>query len=427
MNEEQKQKVAVFRFGVIADFVTGARLTHGEKRRLLRDKCARKYEIPFSRRTSIGVSTIRDWIARYQAAGDNLEALYPAARSDNGKPRSIDEETAAALVRVRQEMPTATIDSVIAAMYERQLATPGTRLASTSVWRFLTAQGLMASPTAVAVDRRKFEAELPNDMWQSDVMHGPYVTALDGRQRKTYLIAFIDDHSRLIPHAAFYLSENLACFLDAFEQALLKRGLPRKLYVDNGSAYRSHQLEHTCASLAIALIHAKAYQPQGKGKIERFFRTVRMQFLPTVTHETRLDALNTALVAWIEGYHQRRHSSTGTNPFQRFVASMQCLRAAPAELKDHFRIVVRRTVAKDRSVTIDGRLYEAPVSLIGKRIDLYYHNRDMHRVEARVNQQSYGELRPVNLTVNCSVKRDRNRLTQIETAIPATPQGGKIW
>ena len=426
MDEEQKQKVAVFRFGVIADFVTGAQLPRGERRRLLRDKCARKWEIPFSARTFIGISTIRDWIARYRAAGADLQALYPAGRSDSGKPRRIDEETAAALVRVRQEMPTATVDSVIAAMYERQLVAPGIRLASTSVWRFLTAHGLMASPMAAAVDRRKFEAELPNDMWQSDVMHGPYVT-VEGRQRKTYLIAFIDDHSRLIPHAAFYLSENLACFLDAFEQALLKRGLPRKLYVDNGSAYRSHQLEHTCASLAIALIHAKAYQPQGKGKIERFFRTVRAQFLPTVARETRLEALNTALCAWLDGYHQRDHRSTGICPFQRFVANMQCLRAAPADLKDHFRIVVRRTVAKDRSVPIDGKLYEAPVSLIGRRIDLYYHKSDMQRVEARVNGKSYGELRPVDTNVNCHVKRDRKGCTQIEVAKPATPQGGKIW
>jgi hypothetical protein len=66
----------------------------------------------------------------------------------------------------------------------------------------------MPSAAAPAVDRRKFEAELPNDIWQSDVMHGPYVM-VEGRRRKTYLIAFIDDHSRLIPHAAFYLSENL--------------------------------------------------------------------------------------------------------------------------------------------------------------------------------------------------------------------------
>ena len=426
MDQEQKKQVAVFRFAVIADFVTGAHLAPGDKKRLLRDKCARKWSIPFSRRTSIGPSTIRDWIACYQASAGKLEALYPAARSDNGKSRSIDEETAASLIRLRQQMPTATIADLIATMYRRQLVSPRTRLAPTSVWRFLTHHGLMPSKGTPNVDRRKFEAELPNDIWQSDVMHGPYVTVA-GRQRKTYLIAFIDDHSRLIPYAAFYLSENLAAFTDAMQKALLTRGLPRKLYVDNGAAYRSHHLEHVCASLAIALIHAKPYQPQGKGKIERFFRTVRMRFLPTVVDQTCLDDLNSALAAWLDAYHHRCHSATGLCPFQRFADHVQCLRAAPADLKDHFRIVVRRTVAKDRTVTLDGRLYEAPVALIGKRIDLYYHPDQVHRVEARLNHKSYGQLRPVDLAVNCRVKRDHNNSTQINTIADNNPKGGQIW
>jgi transposase InsO family protein len=115
------------------------------------------------------------------------------------------------------------------------------------------------------IDRRKYEAELPNDIWQSDVMHGPKVV-VNQRRRKAYLIAVFDDHSRLVPFAGFYLSENLAALKDAFEKALIKRGLPRKLYVDNGSAFRSRQLEHVCASLAIALIHSTAHQPQGKLK-----------------------------------------------------------------------------------------------------------------------------------------------------------------
>jgi hypothetical protein len=279
---------------------------------------------------------------------------------------------------------------------------------------------------APAVDRRKFEAELPNDIWQSDVMHGPAVL-VDGRRRKAYLIAFIDDHSRLVPYAAFCLSENLEAFLDAFEQALLRRGLPRKLYVDNGSAYRSRHLEHICAQLAIAMIHAKAYQPQGKGKIERFFRTVRMQFLPTLPADTPLDALNCAWQTWLNGYHQRRHSATGVSPWQRFADHMQCLRTAPENLKDYFRIVARRRVAKDRSVTLEGRLYEAPVTLIGKRIDLLYHKSNFKRVEARLNNQTYGFLRPVDLAVNCRIKRDRNRNTQIEPVQRVAPKGGKIW
>lgn len=426
MDEEQKKQVAVFRFGVIADFVTGARLPRADRCRLLAEKCARKWTIPFSHRTRIGKSTLRDWITRYHAGGQRLEALYPGDRNDSGKSRSIDSETAANLVQLRKEMPKATVASIIEVMQRRQLVSPGTRLLPTSVWRFFTRHSLMPSAAPAAVDRRKFEAELPNDIWQSDVMHGPLVM-LEGRRRKAYLIAFIDDHSRLIPQAAFYLSENLEAFLNAFEQALLKRGLPRKLYVDNGAAYRSRQLEHTCAQLSIALIHAKAYQPQGKGKIERFFRTVRMQFLPTLPAETSLDALNATWQLWLATYHQRRHSATGSSPWQRFAEHMQCLRTAPENLKDYFRIVARRTVAKDRSVTLEGRLYEAPVSLIGKRIDLLYNKGNIKRVEARLNNQSYGFLRLVDLAVNCRVKRDRNRNTQIVAGEPPAPTGGKIW
>jgi transposase len=200
MDEEQKKQVAVFRFGVIADFVTGARLPRAGRQRLLALKCARKWTIPFSHRTRIGKSTLRDWIARYRAGGQQLAALYPKDRSDNGKPRRIDPETAANLVQLRKQMPQATVAAVIEAMHRRQLLAPGDILAPTIVWRLFTRHGLMPSAAAPAVDRRRFEAELPNDIWQSDVMHGPLVMR-EGRRRKAYLIAFIDDHSGLIPHA----------------------------------------------------------------------------------------------------------------------------------------------------------------------------------------------------------------------------------
>ncbi len=426
MEEEKKKQIAVFRFGVIADFVTGVRLHRGEKERLLADKCARKWTIPYSNRTSIGRSTIRDWISNYQNGGCRLEALYPRDRSDKGKSRSIDNETATNLICVRNEFPKATVETLIRIMRQRQLILAGTRLNATNVWRFLHQHGLMPESQAAGVDRRKYEAELPNDIWQSDVMHGPQVL-VNERRRKAYLIAFIDDHSRLVPFAKFYLSENLASFLDAFEKALVKRGLPRKLYVDKGSAFRSRQLQHVCASLAIALIHSTAYQPQGRGKIERFFRTVRTQFLPSLTEPSSLEDLNTALDLWLDQYHQRRHSAIAQSPLQRYGANIQCLRVAPDDLKDHFRIVLRRTVAKDRSVTINGRLFEAPVALIAKRIDLLYHKDQPLRVEARLSGQSYGMLQPVDLAVNCRVRRDKNNNTQIQTEGSRPPSGGKIW
>ena len=267
MTEEEKMAVATFRFGVIAEFVNGPAPEYGEKERLLREKCARKWDIPHSSKTRISRSTILRWIADYKAGNNKLEALYPKDRNDRGKSRSLDEETSLALIRLRNELPKATAIKLMKQMNERGLVTPGIELNLSTVYRFLHRHDLMARPGKKPEDRRKYEAQLPNDLWQADVMHGPKVE-FEGRQRKTYLIAIIDDHSRLIPYARFYLSEKLSCWLDALEQALARRGLPRKLYVDNGAAFRSKQFEATAASLSIVLIHSRPYKPQGKGKIE---------------------------------------------------------------------------------------------------------------------------------------------------------------
>lgn len=129
-----------------------------------------------------------------------------------------------------------------------------------------------------------------------------------GRLRKTYLFAFIDDMSRLIPHAEFYLHERLDSYIESFQKAIGKRGLPRKLYVDNAPAFKSQLLSHATASLGIALIHSKPYQPEGRGKIERWFKTVRMQFLSTIPDGLPLDELNRRLNEWIDKqYHTAVH------------------------------------------------------------------------------------------------------------------------
>jgi putative transposase len=266
MTEEKNKAIAVFRFGVIHEFVGGAMLSNAEKRRLIREKCARKWIIPYSSRTRISENTLYRWIRRYRKSGGRIESLYPHKRNDQGKHRVLTGEDIANVVNARKDHPHLPVKTLLAHLKRNHLVPPKTGL--TTIYRVLHQNGMMQNEPSPE-DRRKFEAPSPNDIWQSDVMHGPKVD-VNGTRRKTYLIAFLDDHSRLIPFAAFYLSENLAAFMDAFEKALMKRGLPRKLYVDNGPAYRSHKLEFTCASLSIALIHARPYKPQGKGKIEDF-------------------------------------------------------------------------------------------------------------------------------------------------------------
>ena len=427
MHEDEKREVAVFRFGVIHDFVSGVHLDRGEQERLIREKCGRKWVIPYTSRTRLSRSTILRWIKRYKDSNGKLESLYPSSRSDRGVSRGMDEETGLALIHLRKELPKATVSMLIETMQKRRLVSPGVTLNLSTVYRFLHQHNLMNPERGKPVDRRKFEVELPNDLWQSDSMHGPRVE-VHGKRRKTYLLAFLDDHSRLVPHAQFYLSEGLNCYLDALKQALLRRGLPRKLYLDNGPAFRSKHLEHISASLGVALIHASPYKPQGKGKIERFFRTVRMQFLPGFKGKT-LEDLNEAFDLWLNDlYHQRKHSSTGQSPFERFTAYMECLRAAPRELQDYFRKHARRKVAKDRTITLNGKLYEAPVTLIGKQVLLLYHENQPQQVEVLYNQQSYGYLILLDLHVNARVKRDKNSGTDLEmTDKPPHYQGGRLW
>jgi transposase InsO family protein len=424
MTEDEKMQVAVFRFGVISDFVIGSQMSRAEKRRLMRDKCARKWQIPFSEKTRLSIGTISRWRRLYKDNNGDLKSLQPKDRSDQGKSRAMDEETCLSLIELKLETPALSVPQLIEQINR---VSPDIVLNNSTVYRFLHQQDLIHLQVKKPVDRRKFEAELPNDLWQSDVMHGPKVD-VNGKMRKSYLIAVLDDHSRLIAHGQFYLSEALVCYLDAFESALAKRGLPRKLYVDNGAAFRSRHLEYVCASLAIALIHSKPYTPQGRGKIERFFRTVRGQFLPGFKGQT-LNELNEAFDGWISNiYHPRKHSSTKQSPIERFAANLQCLRAAPDNLYDYFRKVARRKVNKDRTITLNGRLFEGPVALIGKRVELLYHDSDPQQVEVKYQNKSFGMLVAVNLNVNCRIKRDKNNNPQIHSNAQLTEYGGgKLW
>jgi transposase len=184
MNEEQKRQVAIFRFGLIHDFDGGVRLERGEQQRLLREKCGRKWSIPFSSRTRLTRSTVLRWIKPYRESNKRLESLYPKDRSDRGVSRGLDEETSLALIHLRKELPRMPVPELIKTGHKRRLLLPGTKLSLSTVYRLFHRHQLMTPLMATPQDRRKFESELPNDLWQSDPMHGPQVD-VNGRMRKT--------------------------------------------------------------------------------------------------------------------------------------------------------------------------------------------------------------------------------------------------
>ncbi|NOZ69666.1 MAG: transposase [Deferribacteres bacterium] len=424
MDDELKKRIAVFRYGVIADIVGGRGHDRGEKKRLIRDKSARKWDIPGSSRSRISETTIKQWVAQYRASGNKLESLYPRNRSDRGKSRAIGEETAQGLIALRKEQPELSLPVFMREAKQRKIIQPGIEVPYSTLYRFLQTEGMLKKPLSQPEDRRRFEAEYPNDLWQSDVMHGPYVQE-QGKQRKTYLIAFLDDMSRLGVYGEFYHREDIKSYLEALRKGLRMRGIPKKLYVDNGPAFRSHHLQHTCASLGIALINSRPYQPEGRGKIERWFRTVRESFLSTA--ETKqLKALNESFGEWLNTYNHTTHSITKEPPIKRYTYHIECIRAASGDMEEHFRRASVRTVAKDRLIALQGRLYEAPVELIGKRVNLLYHEHDPATVEIQYQGRTYGFAAKLDVNVNCRIKRGRDTL-QIQSVNKDRYKSGKLF
>ena len=407
MDQELSERIALFRFGVISRLID-RHLSRGERERIITEIVEGTWQIPGSPRTTIGRSTVEKWLTQYRKSGANIESLKPQARSDKGSCRSIDSETEAALLELKRQFRDYSLPALLSMARTRGIIDARFGASKQSLYRLFTRHRLNGS-SAHPIDRRKFEAELPNDLWQSDCMHGPKVP-VDGLMRKTYLFAIIDDHSRLIPHAQFYLHERIDCYQHCLIQALEKRGLPRRLYLDNASAFRTHRLRYACARLGIALLHSEPGVPEGRGKIERLFRTIRSQLMPLLREATSLQALNDGLSAWIDSdYHQRRHSSTGQTPLARYLAHLHALRPAPQDLREYFRIPVRRKVDKTRTVSLNGRLFEAPVGTVGCWVTLLYHDHDPERVEVFIDEESRGFLTPLHQGINSRVRRSPNR------------------
>jgi transposase InsO family protein len=427
----RSEQVALFRYGLIADLIHYRRGERGLYARL-DEKAAKSYAIPGSNRTRVAAETMRGWLRDWHKGG--FDALRPKPRADQGRARAIPQPIADLLCCIKEEKPALSVTLVIAEAMASSDVPADVTLAPATVHRLLSRrQGLMQKrpqePTTK--DRRRFAFEDANELWMSDVMHGPAVTAEGRRKQRSYLIALIDDATRLIPYAAFALAENTAAFLPVLEQAIRRRGVPKRLYVDNGAVYRSHHLALVCAKLGITLIHSRPYVPQGRGKVERWFRTTRLQLLPTLSPDdtASLDALNRRLWAFVEGeYHQRPHKGLdGQTPLDRWVLASADVRIPGPELDltQLFLFEEKRKVAKDRTVSLRGVLYEVDALLVGETVTLRFDpTRPARPVEVWHKGRKVEVARPVDAYANCFVKRDHTSKAVQPSKPPDAPPPG---
>jgi len=408
MHHDKTEKIALFRYGLIAPLVLET-LPRGELTRRAQEIAARLYDMPHSTRRQVSVDTLLEWTLRYRRNG--LAALIPKPRQDRGQQRAIAPETAALIERLKRANPHRTGTALL-----RQLA-PASEphlaggLSASTLYRFLRAHGLTERQLLLdkATAHKKYEAEFANQTWQSDMLFGPWVqrSGPGGYPGKiqVFLQATLDDASRLIPHAQFYPNQGLDAFLDCLRQAIAARGIPTRLYMDNAKIYRSPQLARIAASIGILIIHTPPYQPEGRGKIERFFRSVREQFLASLEPKALLsiEQLNERLWHWLDTvYHRREHSALQTTPLLRWQRDIQQVRQLPptTDMRRLFFHRVDRLVRRDSTFLLRNRFFEAPPQLAGKRIEVRFDPLDLAHVEIYCDGQPEGAARLVDAVVN---------------------------
>lgn len=369
MDEDLRREIALFRFALIAPILNN---TYPNKtvKDYLEEVCAKSYDSPLGLKKEYTPATLKEWLRLYKTKG--IDGLYPKNRSDKGGSRKLKSEIKELVIRLKKENPQRTAKSI----YQEIIVTTKVKpfeLSLSTVQRYVKNIDLTIATNIK--DRRAFEFENANDCWQSDISVGPYLT-INGVKHKTYIVAFLDDASRLIVSCKAFESDNLLSVLEVFKDAVATRGVPKKVFFDNGKVYRSGQMELICASLGCALCFAEPYSPQSKGKIERWFQTLQKQWQQLIDTSSfqSIDELNKSLTEYVEyNYNRAYHAGIKAKPMEKFLANINNIkRFSDQELRNVFLYRVERKVKNDSTISVDKEIYEVPCKYIGSRLYIRY-------------------------------------------------------
>lgn len=410
---------ALFRLMVLGPLASRGELKHGEVSTIIRELASKAYDIPDSKRTYLSAETIKRWYHDWKRGG--IDALQPKERLDKGRTQ-LPPRVQNRLLQLKQDNPSRSINLLITMMESSGFISKGS-VARASVHRFLKQLKLSKRvlPSVNTIEHRSFVAAHAGDIWQGDVLHGPSIQTIGG-MRKTYLVSLMDDASRLLAHSAFCFGETALDIEGVLKQAVLKRGRPYKLIVDNGAAYKSGTLQAICARLEIRLIYCRPYMPEGKGKLERFHRTFREQFLNELNLNciANIEELNARLWAWIESvYHTRPHAGLDKlatkehqTPIARWRQDLTHVRpltlTIAERLNDIFCHYIVRTVRKDGTVSWEGQCFEVHHNLVGEKVTLVVdpHTQTILRIESAFGDD-LGQATPIDRIQNTHRKRQQ--------------------
>jgi putative transposase len=408
MDGNRRRETGLFRYTLIRDAADPG-LSKAQRGRLLRALADREHVGPDGRLVRVSRTTLGRWVRAYRDGG--FDALVPQPRVVPVRTPAKTLELAFALKRERPERTAAQVHEIMLAAGG---PTPGLRTLQTHLARAgLNVRADGRSPGKVY---GRFEAAARNELWTGDGLHGPVLAGATAR--RAVLLAFIDDHSRLLVGWRWGTGEDVFRLEAALRAGLMSRGVPAAILVDRGSAFVSHQLLRASAVLGVKLIHASPRAATTKGKIERFFRTVRDQFLVEIDDGVELAELNRLFSAWLEVvYHRRTHSETGQTPLERFDAAGAPPLPTPALLREAFLWSEERTVTKTATVSLHGNSYEVDPALVGRKVELVFDPFDLTRIEVRYQH------RPMGLAVPLVIGRHTHPQAERELPPPATGTG----
>jgi putative transposase len=414
MSTDPAEAIALFRYRVIAE-ATNPRLTPTERGRLVRELALAAHDHPDGSTRQYARGTLDRWVRAYREQG--LDGLKPQPRADLGAVRRHPELLEEAC-QLRAEVPTRSAPQ----LSEILLARHGIRVAERTINEHLHRRGLHRA--ALAGQPRaygRFEAERPNELWIGDVLVGPFVPhPRTSGSKRAYLFVLVDDYSRLLLHGRWVADQNTRAGQEVLRAAIQRRGMPERLYVDNGAPYANAALERSCAVLGIRLIHSRPYQPEGRGKQERLNRFIRERFLTEIEAQgiPSFTELNDRFIAWAEQVcNTRRHAETGQPPIARFTGQGPLQAAEPSLLREAFRWSVWRKVTRTASVSLAGNRYAVDAALVNRRVELRFDPEDLTHLDV------YWEGRPAGQAIPFIVSRHvHHQVPQAQppTAAPST-------
>ncbi|HZK70155.1 MAG TPA: DDE-type integrase/transposase/recombinase [Clostridia bacterium] len=378
MDENLMKEVALFRFSLIAPIVSE---TYREvsKMEYFRNVANKEYMLPNQKKASFSPLTIKKWYLKYTKGG--LDALIPHARIDLGHTRALTTQVCKKIEEYKAQFPYITGKKIYQKLIENNHLKEMDASIDT-VYRYLKSQHLtrdcMPPQECLA-----FEMEFANDCWQADTTVGP-VIVVNSHKKQTYLIDFIDDASRILVHGEFFFADNAINMQTVFKKAIMKYGIPKRLFVDNGCSYQNNQLNWICAELGIVKIHSKPYYPQGKAKIERSHRTVKDKWMHAIDWNAyhSLEELNKDFDKFLaDEYTNIIHSSLGMTPKERYLKDFDRIKfLEPEVLEERFLHRITRKVTPTATISLFNTIYEVPQQYIGRNINLRFYPENMEEV-----------------------------------------------